>query len=131
MPPDEEEANSSEQLIGFADVASFIAEDKEHSSSIYRRYEKLAARNLLYLQAELKELEVDLEGLDCEDARGGTAEMLAAMDWQGLRDSPTNLNSDAKEERRKELILKPGPRLKSTVSDDPHLSTSMFPRRVD
>ncbi|KIV85583.1 hypothetical protein PV11_01261 [Exophiala sideris] len=109
MPSDEEKGNGPEELVGFADVASFLADDKEHSSSIYRRYERLAARNLLYLQAELRELELELEELDRDDtdARSDVADMLAAMDWQDAPDSATEDNSpNEKEARRKKLIFK-------------------------
>ena len=107
MPSDEEKGSSAEELVGFAEVASFQAEDKEHSSSIYRRYERLAARNLLYLQAELRELELELEEFDRDDAQGDVEDMLAAMNWQDASDSPTEDHyPNVKEARRKQLILR-------------------------
>ena len=52
-------------LPGYPSFANFIAEDAD--AAIYRKYERLSARNLLYLQSELHELEGDLEDLDARD----------------------------------------------------------------
>ena len=52
-------------LPGYPSFANFIAEDAD--AAIYRKYERLSARNLLYLQSELHELEGELEGLDARD----------------------------------------------------------------
>ena len=52
-------------LPGYPSFANFIAEDAD--AAIYRKYEQLSARNLLYLQSELHELEGNLEDLDAVD----------------------------------------------------------------
>ena len=52
-------------LPGYPSFANFIAEDAD--AAIYRKYERLSARNLLYLQSELHELEGELEELDARD----------------------------------------------------------------
>jgi hypothetical protein len=44
-------------LDGYPSLAEFIASDPDHTSLVFRRFDKLAARNLLYLQSELAELE--------------------------------------------------------------------------
>jgi len=44
-------------LDGFPSLANFIASDTDRTSLVFRRFDKLAARNLLYLQSELTELE--------------------------------------------------------------------------
>jgi len=59
--------DETEYLPGFADFSHFIASD--HSLSIYRKFAVLGARNLLYLQAELQLLEINLQELDVEDKR--------------------------------------------------------------
>lgn len=48
---------SARSLDGFPSLAEFIASDPDHTSLVFRRFDKLAARNLLYLQSELAELE--------------------------------------------------------------------------
>lgn len=59
--------DESEYLPGFADFGQFIGSDD--SLSIYRKFAVLGARNLLYLQAELQLLEINLRELDAEDKR--------------------------------------------------------------
>lgn len=99
-----EKGNTVEELIGFAEVARFIADDKEHTSSIYRRYERLAARDLLYLQEELRTLELQLEEFDREDVQGGEDEIEAAVNWAVLQKGARTSNS--KESHRQKVIRK-------------------------
>jgi len=54
-----------EHLEGYGDFAEFIASDAP--LSIYRRYDSLAARNLLYLEAEIQLLEFQLRDIDQVD----------------------------------------------------------------
>ena len=54
-------------LPGYPSFAEFIAKDKD--AAIYRSFENLSARSLLYQQSELHELEKKLEELDSEDAK--------------------------------------------------------------
>ncbi|PQE24158.1 chorismate mutase protein [Rutstroemia sp. NJR-2017a BVV2] len=65
--PDVEAKNlKPEYLPGFAEFSHFIASDDVFT--IYRRFETLSARNILYLQSELQSLECQLQKLDEEDA---------------------------------------------------------------
>ena len=61
--------SSAEQrrLRGYPSFAEFIAKDKD--AAIYRRYESLSARNLLYQQSELHQLEKQAAELDDQEAR--------------------------------------------------------------
>jgi hypothetical protein len=59
--------DENEYLRGYPDFAHFIASD--YSLSIYRKFAVLGARNLLYLQAELQLLELQLGELDDEDKK--------------------------------------------------------------
>lgn len=45
-------------------MSVFIAPNEEKSITIYRRFERLAGRNLLYLESELAELEAKQDELD-------------------------------------------------------------------
>ena len=54
------------RLEGYPSFAEFIAKDKD--AAIYRRYETLSARNLLYQQSEIHELEKKVAELDKEEA---------------------------------------------------------------
>ena len=53
----ENDAVKISYLKGYPSLAAFIASDKDKSTVIYRRFDRLSARNLLYLQSELAELE--------------------------------------------------------------------------
>ncbi|KAF9872646.1 hypothetical protein CkaCkLH20_09825 [Colletotrichum karsti] len=64
------------QKIGYAEVAEWMARDVDNETLIYRRFDELAARNLLYLQSELLDLENELSELDKQDAEDED------MDWQ-------------------------------------------------
>ncbi|KAL2208412.1 hypothetical protein CC79DRAFT_1395407 [Sarocladium strictum] len=80
--PDESSELSKE---GFAGVASWIARDCDGDALVYRKFDELGARNLLYLQSELLALENELKGLDKEDAL--SSDMVAkdaARTWETL-----------------------------------------------
>ena len=54
------------QTTGYAQVASFIATDKE--LAVYRRFDRTAARVLLVMQSEILSKQNRLDSLDGEDA---------------------------------------------------------------
>ena len=60
-------ARSVSRLSGYPSFADFIAADAD--AAIYRKYEHLSARNILYLQSELHELEGQLDELDSLDVK--------------------------------------------------------------
>jgi hypothetical protein len=68
----ENDAVKINYLKGYPSLAAFIASDKDKSTVIYRRFDRLSARNLLYLQSELAELEVKQDAFDREDMRAST-----------------------------------------------------------
>lgn len=45
------------KLSGFPSLVAFIASDRDRTTLIYKRFDELAARNLLYLQSELAKLQ--------------------------------------------------------------------------
>ncbi|KAL9120168.1 MAG: hypothetical protein Q9187_003276 [Circinaria calcarea] len=69
------------RLDGYPSFADFIAKDRD--AAIYRKFERLSARSLLYQQSELHELERQLEQLDWEDATdiGNEEAQQAARYW--------------------------------------------------
>jgi hypothetical protein len=54
----------NQYTMGYPRYAAFIANDEDRSTTIYRRFERLSARNLLYLETELSELEAAQDRLD-------------------------------------------------------------------
>lgn len=77
------------RLEGYPSFAQFIATDSD--AAIYRKYGNLSARNLLYLQSELHELEEQLQQLDMEDAKdiSNEAAQRVAREW-GHYNDPDN-----------------------------------------
>lgn len=54
-------------IDGYPALSAFIASDKDRSTFIYKRFDRLAARNLLVLQDDLAELQSRLDRFDQED----------------------------------------------------------------
>lgn len=70
-----------EYLNGFPYLSNFIATDEDNSTSIYHRFDRLGARNILYLQSELTDLEARQRKFDEEDGKGSRDDKLCAWDW--------------------------------------------------
>lgn len=65
----------------YPSFATFIASDS--GLSVYRRFDRLSSRNLLYLQSELLEQQAQLEGFDEEDYTEKTGNViLSAKCWE-------------------------------------------------
>lgn len=50
--------------LGYPRFAAFMASDEDKSTTIFRRFQRLSARNLLYLESELADLEAEQDRLD-------------------------------------------------------------------
>ncbi|RYP65485.1 hypothetical protein DL769_006308 [Monosporascus sp. CRB-8-3] len=75
----------SDRKEGFANVARWIALDADNETFVYRKFDELAARNLLYLQSELLVLEKQLNELDKNDANSENMGLKdAARTWETL-----------------------------------------------
>ncbi|RSL68642.1 hypothetical protein CEP54_002747 [Fusarium duplospermum] len=61
--------NFEPKLLGFAAVASLMASDKDQDLLIFRKFDKMSARNLLYLQCELLAIEDQLKRWDKKISR--------------------------------------------------------------
>ena len=84
---------------GYPSLAAFIASDRDKSTSIYRRFDRLSARNLLYLQSELIELEAQQDQLDAEDLRGSIENKKSARSWQSLQQRANTIDNVREKER--------------------------------
>ncbi|KAB5572028.1 hypothetical protein GE09DRAFT_653750 [Coniochaeta sp. 2T2.1] len=67
-------------IDGFPSLAAFIANDRDRASAIFKRFNRLAARNLLLLQSELAELQSRLDALDADDQKSMEA-LQALRNW--------------------------------------------------
>ena len=64
-----QEPHSDTTRGGYPDFAHWMAQPSGHKTTfVFRRFDKLAARNLLHLQAQLTALEEDIDDLDGEAA---------------------------------------------------------------
>lgn len=94
-------------LDGFQSLSEFIASDFDHTSLVFERFDKLAARNLLYLQSELSNLQAQQDVLDAEDRsveHGDRVTKECAMNWEAF--STAAATRDPKQEKRMELVQK-------------------------
>lgn len=96
---------TSPQLEGYAAVADWIALDPDNETFVFRKFDELAARNLLYIQSELLCIEKELAALDRQDAEEAREDMDvkdAARTWEVLSRRSEAGHGDSK--RRVELI---------------------------
>ncbi|KAJ8123427.1 hypothetical protein ONZ43_g621 [Nemania bipapillata] len=74
-------------LEGYAAVAGWIALDPDNETFIFRKFDKLAARNLLCIQSELLAIEKELAVFDSQDAEAAQEDLRAkdmARTWETL-----------------------------------------------
>lgn len=90
-----------ENVIGYASLASFIASDKDKTTVIYRRFSRLSARSILYLQSELAELEARQDVFDKEDLEGSMDDAACAQDWNAFKDLS---RTDSRQKEKMELV---------------------------
>jgi hypothetical protein len=70
---------------GYPALARWIARDPDHETYIFRKFDRLAARNILHLQAELTALEADVDRLDEEAQRSDDFETRqSSRRWETL-----------------------------------------------
>ncbi|KIY01828.1 uncharacterized protein Z520_01966 [Fonsecaea multimorphosa CBS 102226] len=67
-------------ISGYADLATFISSDADGDTAIFKSFNTLASRDLLYMQSELAELEAKLGDMDREDAK----HRLQSASWQTM-----------------------------------------------
>ena len=84
---------------GYPSLAAFIASDRDKSTAIYRRFDRLSARNLLYMQSELVELEARQDAFDAEDSRGTLEAKDSARNWQALNKKASETGNTKEKER--------------------------------
>lgn len=100
---DIEFANTDGPANGFPSIAAKIAKDKDKTTTIYRRFDRLAARNLLYLQSRLQKLEAELDQYDAEDFHKG--DVLAKRSLTSWEDFEENAKDRDWERKRMDLAM--------------------------
>ena len=110
---------------GYPSLAAFIASDCDHSTAIYRRFDRLSARNLLYLQSDLTELEATQDALDAEYLRASTDDKQSARSWQALK-RKAKLPGSLKEQRRLEVALEIREKIREYSKSNRAISHALF-----
>jgi hypothetical protein len=106
--PDLELGQAPRNFInGFPSVAAFIASDPDNSFFIYNAFHRLSSRNLLYLEAEILDLQKQQDDLDFRDSRRDPDVQQCFRSWTKLRTS-----GDPDQVKRMELIEKIREKLK-------------------
>lgn len=104
---------------GFALVASKISSDIDKTTTIYRRFDELSARNLLFYQAELAELEeLQREYDEVDRSAKDQAAIESQRDWNKFACHASEDESGTVQKREKEkmeLAMKIREKLENTV----------------
>lgn len=79
-------------IPGFGELADFLSSDHDHTTAVYKRFDKLSSRNLLYYQSELLRLQRRQDDMDIQDRRDVESQTgywrevrKVARDWEVLR----------------------------------------------
>ncbi|KAL2845201.1 hypothetical protein BJY01DRAFT_214391 [Aspergillus pseudoustus] len=93
---------------GFPSLAQFISRDYDHSTFIFKRFDELSARNLLYLQSELADLQALQDQYDREDVKASWEEKEGRRDWDKFKSKASSSGNGKfpEDEKRMELALK-------------------------
>ncbi|ORY13958.1 hypothetical protein BCR34DRAFT_561312 [Clohesyomyces aquaticus] len=94
---------------GYPALTNWIAADPDNETFVFRKFDRLAARNLLNLQSELFEIEAALDGFDVETSKGeDVTRKMSARDWGTFVENFNDPQGPkwAKDRRRLELDLR-------------------------
>jgi hypothetical protein len=113
------EIGRTRPLNGFPSLSEFIASDHDRTSLVFRRFDRLAARNLLYLQSELAELEAKHYDAEDQSIEFGDADAQeCAKSWESFRDAAEDVNN-ARQSSRMKLVKQIRLKLKEYRKVDP------------
>jgi len=124
-------AGQSRAHNGFPRVADKIASDPDKTTTIYRRFDRLSARNLLFLEAEVAELEALQNKYDADDLIAANEVVIEShSSWRKFERYATEKDQDGRytqpsQAAKMELALKIRDKLKEY-----RMSCSREPRTV-
>jgi len=91
---------------GYATVANSIAQDPDKETYVFRRFDRLTARNLLNLQGELLVLQSELDALDAKASWSPDPDLhLSMRSWGALMSNAKAPNTGNGEEATKRLKI--------------------------
>lgn len=94
-----------QHLSGYPSLAAFIGSDRDRTTFIFKRFDELAARNMLYLQSELAELQWKQQAFDEEDLKADMATKQCARNYADFENAATQ-HQNSRQKERKELVKK-------------------------
>lgn len=118
MNPGTAEPARVKPINGFPRVADKIASDPDKTTTIYRRFDRLSARNLLFLEAEIAELEALQNKYDANDLISANQVVIDShSDWRKFERYANEKDEDGKHTQpsqaaKMELALKIKEKLK-------------------
>jgi hypothetical protein len=114
-PPQDVELASGDQqntppeplpsLRGFPSLSAFMSDNAHSESFLFQRFDRLAARNLLYMQSELAELQKKMDEFDMQDAQP-PHDLDARRCARSWTDFERIKSSNAKQQERWALMMK-------------------------
>jgi len=87
-------------IEGYPSLAAFIASDPDRTTLIFKRFDRLAARNLLHLQSELAKLEAEQDALD---KRASAEDMQSKQCLRNWEDFSQAAGTDLRQKERLDL----------------------------
>lgn len=106
------ETSPGQQRTGYIAAAAWLAADPDNETLVFRKLDKLAALNLLYLQSEILEVETRVDKMHQDAENGSMSVKKAARDFETLvsrvkdADPEARRNANLKLELIKELRAK-------------------------
>lgn len=93
--------------FGFPAVSRWIAADDDGEALVFRKFDRLAARNLLYLQARMLELEERINNMDSAVMGRDAAVEQALRNWEMLvaKSEDSKVHIEAREKMKKQIDL--------------------------
>jgi hypothetical protein len=86
-------------LSGYPSLAAFISSDRDRTTLIFKRFDELAARNLLYLQSDLAELQAKQRAFDEQDINADLATKQCARNYSEFETAASQGRSPKQKER--------------------------------
>jgi hypothetical protein len=118
-------------LRGFPSLSAFMSDNAHSESFLFQRFDRLAARNLLYMQSELAELQKKMDEFDKQDAQP-PHDLDARRCARSWTDFERIKSSNSKQQERWALMMKIRETLREyrKCSKDIHTSNSTPSRSI-
>jgi hypothetical protein len=79
------------ERTGFPGLANKIAINRDYEAFIFRKFDRLSARNLLHLESRLAYLERKLDQVDEQAERGDNETLRSLRAWEAFEENSTDV----------------------------------------